>query len=370
MALLPLVVLQLGAQSTGKSVVRGVVVTDAGAALAGAQLHLFLGSVPLALAESDELGAFTFSGLTASPAWLLVRRLGFRPESLQLTIREEDPLTLSVRLTRLATEIAAVKILGRRDITGPMAGFYMRQHTGSGRFFAYTDIVRRNPASMTDLLRSVPGIRIQGPGPQNSVRIRGSRCAPLVLLDGQALMAGEVDLDAWDPRTFDGIEIYSGPASVPVEFQRNQRMSSSCGTVVLWSRRGEPRAPRRKKGELSPAARIAVLLDEGETFLPGEVERSAAIDSAHFVSPIYPDSLYDAAIGGRVVAEIVVTAAGVALMDTFSAVTATHRSFVEPVRRVLTELRFIPAIRRGTPAQQVLQLPFEFVPDSTARRRR
>jgi len=370
MALVQFLALPLGAQSAGKSIVRGVVATDAGAALEGAQVRLLLGSVPLAVAESDEGGAFAFSQLTPGPAWLEVRRLGFRPESLTLTIREGDPVMLSVRLTRLATEIAAVQILGRREETGPIAGFYKRRQTGNGRFFAYADIVRRNAVSMSDLLRSVPGIRIESRGMQNAVRIRGSRCSPLVLLDGQALMAGEVDLDAWDPRTFEGIELYSGPATVPVEFQRNQRMSSSCGTVVLWSRLGEPRAPRRKKGDLSPAARIAVLLQEGNTFLPAEVERSAGIDSAAFVEPIYPDSLFNAAIGGRVLAEVVVSAAGVALMDTFSAVTATHRSFVEPVRRALREQRFTPAVRRGTPAQQVLQLPFEFVPDSTARRRR
>jgi hypothetical protein len=43
---------------------------------------------------------------------------------------------------------------------------------------------------------------------------------------------------------------------------------------------------------------------------------------------------------------------------------------VEPVRRALRDQRFTPAVRRGTVVQQVLQLPFEFVPDSTARRRR
>jgi hypothetical protein len=88
------------------------------------------------------------------------------------------------------------------------------------------------------------------------------------------------------------------------------------------------------------------------------------------VTPLYPDSLFEAAVGGRVVAEVVVNTSGAPIMETFSAVTATHRSFVEPVRRALRDQRFTPAVRRGTVVQQVLQLPFEFVPDSTARRRR
>jgi hypothetical protein len=40
------------------------------------------------------------------------------------------------------------------------------------------------------------------------------------------------------------------------------------------------------------------------------------------------------------------------------------------VRRAVREQRFAPAVRKGRIVQQVMQLPFEFVPDSTARRRK
>lgn len=360
----------LPAQPSGKGVIRGIVRTDGEATLEGAQLRLRFGSVPVARTESDETGSYTFTKVAGGPAWIEARRIGFKPESLPVTVKESEPLVLDIRLTRAATELSAVRVTGRREINGPMAGFYKRQQTGSGRFFNYNEIARRNPINMTDLLRGVPGIRIEGRGQQSFVRIRGNRCAPLVVLDGQALMAGEVDLDAWDPKSFEGIEVYSGPAAVPVEFQRNQRMSSSCGTIVLWSRMPEPREPKRKKGDLSPAARIAAMLEEGKTFLPSDVDRQAFPDSLNLIKPLYPDSLFEEAVGGRVVAEIVISSTGEPIMETFSAVTTTHRSFVEPVRRALREQRFAPAVRRGSLVQQVLQLPFEFVPDSTARRRR
>lgn len=369
-ALLVLLVPTLPLSGQGSGSVRGTVSSDVGGTMEGAQIRLFFGSVPIATGESDESGKFTLANLNPGPAWLQVRRLGFRPESLPVTVAATDPTVVSVRMVRAAVELSAVKVLGRRDVIGPMAGFYKRQQSGSGRFFNHQEIERRNPNDLSDLLRTVPGIRIENRGPISTVRIRGNRCAPLVWLDGQALMAGEVDLDAWDPRTFDGIEVYSGPASVPVEFQRDQRMSSTCGTIVLWSRQPTPREPKRKKGELTPAAQIALLLEQGRTYLPQDVDRSAAPDSAHLVKPIYPDSLFDAITGGKVIAEIVITQSGVPLMDTFSAVTFTDRSLVEPVRRAIREQRFIPAVRRGTVVQQVLQLPFEFIPDSTARRRR
>lgn len=374
-----LVALPLGAartadvpvQPTGKGVIRGIIRTDGEATLEGAQLRLLFGSVPVGRTESDETGAYMFTKLAAGPALIEARRIGYKPESLSVVVKESEPLLLNIHLTRAATELSAVRVMGRREIVGPMAGFYKRQQTGGGgRYFNYAEIVRRNPISMSDLMRNVPGVRIQSRGQQSFVRIRGSMCAPLVVLDGQALMAGEVDLDAWDPKSFEGVEVYSGPAAVPVEFQRNQRVSSSCGTIVLWSRQPEPREPRRKKGDLSPSARIAAMLEEGKTFLPAEVDRTASLDSLNMVKPFYPDSLFDASVGGRVIAEVVISTNGEPIMETFSAVTTTHRSFVEPVRRALKDQRFSPAVRRGSVVQQVLQLPFEFVPDSTARRRR
>jgi hypothetical protein len=368
--LVPFVAGLLSGQTTGRGVIKGTVSSSLGGTLEGAQLRLFFGSIPSARTETDETGSFTFAKVPSGPAWIEVRRLGFRPESLQVTVVDDVAVEQPIQMTRIATELTAVRVLGRRDITGPMAGFYYRQQTGSGRFFTYQEIARRNPSNMTDMLRMVPGIRIEGRGQQNTVRIRGSRCAPLVWLDGQALMAGEVDLDSFDPRTFEGIEIYSGPAAVPVEFQRNQRMSSACGTIVLWSRQAPPREPKRKKGEPTPAGRIALLLEEGKTFLPTDVDQSAKPDSGYLVRPIYPDSMFETATGGRVIAEFVVTAHGTPLMETFNAVSASHRLFVEPVRRAIREQRFLPAVRRGGLVQQVMQLPFEFVPDSTARRRR
>jgi hypothetical protein len=155
-----------------------------------------------------------------------------------------------------------------------------------------------------------------------------------------------------------------------VEFQGNQRMSSACGTIVLWSKRGELRERKRKKDEPSPAMRIAQMIEAGDAYVASDVDAGARPDSVNLIRPIYPDSLFDAQAPGRVLAEFVVSVTGEANMDTFSAVTTTNRLFVEPVRRAVREQRFAPAVRKGRIVQQVMQLPFEFVPDSTARRRK
>jgi hypothetical protein len=359
----------LHAQS--EATLRGTVYSEGGTPLSGAQMRFSAPLRNVAAATSDESGVFAFAKLPAGPVWVVGRRIGYRPDSVLVTIPVTGELRPTLTLRRLPQSLAAVEVNGRREMTGAMAGFYHRQQTGAGgRFFTLAEIDRRNASNMTDLLRGLPGIRIESRGMMNYVRVRNSRCAPLVWLDGQALYAGEVDLDAFDPRSFEGIEVYSGPATVPVEFMGNQRMSSACGTIVLWSRRGEPRAKRPKKNEPTPIERIARMMDEGKVFVHTDVDRAAFPDSGMLVRPVYPDSLFDEMVGGRVIAEFVVDTNGKAIMDTFSAITYTHRQFVEPVRRAVREQHFQPAYRRNGFVMQVLHLPFDFLPDSTARRSR
>ena len=346
--------------------VRLSVRASSGAPLGGARVRV--GTSPAA--EADDDGVVRLTGLPAGDNWVHVRRLGYRPDSLSVLVAADVLVDTTLTLHQVAVGLAPVTVIGRRDLSGPMAGFYRRQESGNGRFITLAEIERRNPLNLTDLLRTVPGFRIETRGFRNNVRVRGSRCAPLVWLDGQGLFAGDIDLDTFSPRSFEAIEIYSGGASVPVEFQGNQRVSSSCGTILLWSRRGELRAPKRKNNALSPAAEIQKLLDELRVFTASDVDVAARLDSANLVHPIYPDSLFSAQTPGRVLAEFVVGVNGQVNLETFSAVTTTHRDFVEPVRRALREQLFIPAVREGRPVQQVVLQPFTFVPDSTARRRR
>ena len=338
-----------------------------GVPISGAEVRV----APSVAAESDQGGVASFARVSPGDAWLRIRRIGYRPDSLHVTISAGQVLDTSIVLHRVAVDLAPVTIVGRRDVQGPLAGFYQRMAGGSGRYFNRADIARRAPLRMTELLREVPGVRLESTRSfQNNVRIRGSRCGPAVWLDGQVLSGGEVDLDSFDLQSFDGIEIYSGAATIPVEFQRNMRAYSNCGAILLWSRRGEPRTRSTQGDGPSPAARIAQLLDSLKIYTAADVDAVARMDSSELVRPIYPDSLYDARTPGLVLAEFVVGADGDVVIETFNAVTTTHRYFVDAVQRALQEQRFIPAVRQGRKVQQIVQQPFRFDPDSTVRRRR
>lgn len=359
-------VAQEGAVGTGG--VNGTVRDSAGSPIVGAQITV--GGTTLT-AESDERGEFRLVRAAAGEMSLRVRRIGYMPDTVRVTVLAGQTIPVEITMGRLAVELAPLIVYGRRNVTGRMAGFYERMSRGNGHFMTREQIERRNPHNMTDLFRMIPGARVEPTRFGDSrIRFRGARTPPLVWLDGTPLYAGEFNLDSVDPRTFEGIEIYSGPSSVPAEFQGNRTMSSASGTIILWSRQGELRPRRPKKGEPTPASVIQRLVEQQMVFTANEVDVQARPDSSDLIRPLYPDSLFDSAVPGRVLAEFVVDIRGNVNMETFSIVTATHPAFGEAVRRALKDQQYRPALRRGNNVQQVVQQPFTFVPDSGATRRR
>jgi hypothetical protein len=362
------VVVRAQAGQVGTGGIDGTVRDSLGLPVGGAQITLTGSDMRV---ESDERGEFKLAKATAGRLTIRVRRIGFRPDSTEVMVLAGQTIPVEMILGRLAIEMRPVVVLGRRDLAGRMGGFYDRQLRGGGHFITRDQIDKRNPINTTDLFRTIPGARVEsGSMVRNRIRFRNSRCAPLTWLDGMPLYAGEFDLDALDPRSLEGIEIYSGPASVPAQFSGNRSMSSSCGTVIIWSRQGELRAKKRKPGELSAAQQIEEFVLQQSVFTADQVDDPARPDSSRLVRPVYPDSLFVNGIPGRVLAEFVVNAAGDVVEETFSIVTTTHLSLIETVRRAVKDQRYIPARRKGKAVQQVVQQPFSFVPDSLATRRR
>ena len=366
-ALFPAIAAAQGvAPGTGR--VRGMVHDSLGRPIAGAQVSLAGRESP---AETDERGAFEVTATADGPLTVRVRRIGFHPDSMRVMVSAGQAAPLDIVLSRIAVELQAVVVMGRKHLTGPLAGFYERRARGIGRFLTRDDLEKQNQANMIDVLRTMPGVRVVTQGQfRRVVRFRGASCSPLTWVNGAPLLAGEYDLDAFDPRSFEGVEVYSGTASVPVQFLGNRNLSGECGTIVLWLREGDFRQSPRRKGAPSAAAALARLVDEKSVFTAGEVDVAARPDEAYVVHPLYPDSLYDRGIPGRVLAEFIVNASGDVVMETFSIVTATSEAFGESVRRAIRAQRYTPALRNGKPVQQVVQQPFDFVADSAKVRKR
>ena len=347
----------------GGATVHGQVRDGGGATLSGARITRD-GST--ASVESDEAGLFHLPGVPAGTVTLVARRIGFAAETLAVRVPGAGAVAVEMTLQRLAMPLEAVVVHGRRELRGPLAGFYRRMERGEGRYFTAEQIERRGVMSLSDLLRGIPGVQIQSRRGIQSIRIRGSSVAPLVWLDGVSMSAGEVDLDAFDPRRFAGVELYSGPATVPVEFSDSRRISTSGGTIVLWTREGETAGARRKRGAPSPALLVIGMLDRGEVYTADKVDTPARPLSEHAEVPVYPDSLYAVRVRGRIEVEFVVDEAGRVRRETFGVVSTSHLALVAPVRRSILQSVFIPATRAGRSVSVLVQQPIDFLPDSGA----
>jgi TonB-dependent receptor-like protein/carboxypeptidase family protein len=359
---------QAGAVGTGG--IKGQIHDSLGIGIAGVEITLDAGTRAF---ETDEQGKFELQKVPAGPLSIRLRRIGFRPDTIDLMVLAGQVIPLEVRIRRLAIALAPVFIRGREALTGWRAGFYDRKDRGGGHFYTATDIDKRNPPNMTDFFRTVPGARVEptNGGFTKIIRFRGAsrNCWPLVWLDGSPLGAGEFDLDNLNPRSIEAMEVYAGPASVPAQYQSVRGTAYNCGTILIWSKEGELR-PRQRKANVSAAAQIAKLVDQKKVFTANEVDVPAHQDSLRLFRPAYPDGLYDAGIGGAVFAEFVVDGVGQVNLDTFSVVYTTNPAFTESVQRALKDAVYIPAILKGYPVMQVVQHEFKFVPDSTRISRR
>ncbi len=185
-------------------------------------------------------------------------------------------------------------VLARREAyESRLAGFYERRERKVGHFISRERLERTNSFSMTDILRDVPGVKIRPIGPiLKAVRIRGASCPPLVFLDGAPATAGEFDLETIDLGMVEGIEVYSGSATVPAEFA-GPRNLDRCGVVAIWSRpfRPQPRATNTRSVDARPEVDLDRLVARGEIFTAASVDSAVMLVDGG-LAPVYPSALW------------------------------------------------------------------------------
>ena len=353
----------LGAQTVPSSA-HGITVTPDAAPVVGVSVTLRSANGDSRAIITGDDGTFRFAGVPRAGSVLLVRRIGFLPDSIVLgadPVRDE-PLT--VVLTPAPEALATVVVRAPRAV-GPLADFYRRRATGMGRYIARADIEKRHPSYTTDLLRMTPGLSLVRGAGSTALRFRGSTCAPEVFLDGTLLGPLELDFDTLAPGSIEGIELYSGAASVPAEFSRT-RGHTACGTVVVWTREGERRPPRPKGAAIS-SAQLSLLIESSAIYTAAQVESAAQLLSDLAAEIHVPVALGEWSAPATVVAEFVVDAAGRVEPLTINVAAASGPGFADAVRFALPGARFTPALRAGRPVRQFAQLSVVLDPAATRR---
>ena len=350
----------------GPVTVIGTVRDSIGHPVAGAVVQLAGGDQR---AESDAAGQFSLRGVPAGAQELVIRRIGYRARVVPLAAAPGATLEVAIELEALAQLIAPVVIRGRENLRGSEAAFYARRAAGRGRFLTAAEIDRRQLWTMRDIMRTIPGARTQTMRGRQVTLLRGASAPPVVFLDGVRMAAGESDLNMLDPRSFLGIEIYSGPATSPPEFSVSDPSGRNGGVILVWTREGRPLPRRPRRGASSAASIVAELLAGNEVRTEDAVDRPVRLDPATPLAPLYPDSLFEARIAGSVLAEFVVEPDGQVRTETLSIVTASHPAFGAATRDAILSVRFIPAAHEGRPVAQVVLLPVRFEPSDADQRR-
>ena len=211
----------------------GRVVDSAGTAVPQAQIELLASGLVVARLRSDTTGHFRARDIGARVLHVSVRRLGFEPDTVTVQVpADRDQTDVQIVLAPAAVQLSATEVLAEHKADIRLHSFYERQADNKyGSYIAPATIERRQPMFISELLRSVPGVKVQPSARAgNRVTIRG--CAPVVWVDGARMQDAQVD-DVVEPQDVAAIEIYRSFSGLPSQYFDR---SANCGTIIVWTK--------------------------------------------------------------------------------------------------------------------------------------
>jgi hypothetical protein len=235
----------LGAQRVSRARLEGFVRDSSGARLRDAGVAIAGESAPRSV--SDDSGSFRISGLSPGRTTFIARRLGFRPETLMVDVLEGHAMRADFTLRRAVVQLGRQLVSADSVRDFKMGAFNKRRGRGIGVFLTREEIEKRHSASVSELLRYVPGVTISQrmagePQPihmqRSSNPTNQATCTVALYVDGNPYPNGSVDDFA--PGSLEGIEVYRSASEIPAEFRTRDSM---CGLIALWTR--DPEAARR-----------------------------------------------------------------------------------------------------------------------------
>ena len=230
----------VGAPTAAAQVVlTGTVLNDSSRApLAGVEIAIEAAGGAKTVTDAD--GAFTLVGLPLGIGTAIIRKVGFRPVRLRTYAFGDDTVTIAVRLKPAVVELEPLEVRASSMPRG-MQEFAERRFSGLGTYLDPETLRKSEHRRLSDLLRGVRGVQLRPASGNRYVAVssRGS-CPMAVWLDGVEIYRPGVrgsapDIDMLTVATLGAVEIYRGGADTPAELGGS---GASCGTIVLWTRRG------------------------------------------------------------------------------------------------------------------------------------
>ena len=260
---------RLVALASRGAVFTGIVVTDSTRVpITGAEVALpELGKSAL----TDARGEFRISGIEAGDQHVVVRRIGYGAADAHVTFRNNETVERRVVLGR-AVMLEPV-IVSDRAFERAMASFDEHRRAGLGHFVTRVELSKYDGMKLPGVLAQIPGLVVvsgrtsgawvtsqrapaalcppqQAKGcleshgyyvPDDAEARQGivPACYSLVYVDHMLMNGAREPTEPFDvstipPERVEAVEYYAGAAQTPLEYSR---AGSSCGVLVIWTRR-------------------------------------------------------------------------------------------------------------------------------------
>jgi hypothetical protein len=216
-------------------------------------------------AWTDAAGVFRLEGIRQGTHQLTFRRIGYHRGARSVNVQAESGLfdlgTFLIAPAAVQLDDVVVSATADRYRRLEGAGFYTRWESGAGGFADIDDLDGWGLVDFTDVLRHMPGFRIERnrrygyPLPDittafgivvetdrgtdyrryliSSRRSQSEDCPPQIVLDGVRMgSTEEFQIDNLNTETIVGVETYASAAEVPIEFNWG---GANCGVIVVWT---------------------------------------------------------------------------------------------------------------------------------------
>jgi len=198
----------------------------------------------LAATLSDSAGAFMLAADLPGRYGLRGAAFGYVTAATPFVqLDSNDHINVRFLLSPDAVLLAPLEITARARplISGmTLADYHARREKGLGFAITQEQIKRQNPRAVSDLLRQVPGVRVDWAFGSSSIRIPGTgarfgECPVKVVLDGLEFRWGSSTVDDIPVHDVYAIEVFRSLAEMPIEMAGS---NSRCGVIAIWTHRG------------------------------------------------------------------------------------------------------------------------------------
>lgn len=206
-------------------------------------------------ARSNDSGKFVLQLHRAGTIVLSVHRLGYSTQTwtFAMTAADTADATLPIRRAPFELDTMNVAALSAAPSLSRVAGFdRRRQQKNGGVYITRDQIDAEHAVTTSDLLRRVPSVDVRQKDMRTVVVSRrgtaSAKVSPdlcVIPLGRDGLILGPTyNVNDIPANEIYGIEVYGGPATVPVEF-RTSLPNGFCGLVMVWTRSGATEMNRK-----------------------------------------------------------------------------------------------------------------------------